>query len=151
MNGRNGAAALLVLRLLIGWLFLWHGLGKLIGPPFAGVGLDAFSSILSLYLGSLSDALIVALATGIGAVEILGGIMLLLGWQTGLAASVLLLGQVANIALIRFDYGPFGPMGWENTLVVMGTLLALLLGGPGVFALDLRARSRRADSVAAPV
>ena len=140
MNGRNGNAALLVLRLLVGWLFLWHGLGKLVGPPFAGVGLDAFSGILSLHFGSLSDALIIALATGIGVMEIAGGVMLLLGWQTGLAASVLLLGQVANIALIRFDYGPFGPMGWENILVVMVALLALILGGPGAFALDLRLR-----------
>lgn len=140
MNGRNGAAALLVLRLLVGWLFLWHGLGKLVGPPFAGVGLDAFSGILSLHFGSLSDALIIALATGTGVMEIAGGVMLLLGWQTGLAASVLLLGQVANVALIRFDYGPFGPMGWENILVVMVVLVALILGGPGAFALDLRTR-----------
>jgi putative oxidoreductase len=140
MNGRNGGAALLALRLLVGWLFLWHGLGKLVGPPFAGVGLDAFSGILSLHFGSLSDALIIALATGIGVMEIAGGFMLLLGWQTGLAASVLLLGEVANIALIRFDYGPFGPMGWEDILVVMVALLALVLGGPGAFALDLRLR-----------
>src|SRR3989338_3198899 len=147
MNGRNGNAALLVLRLLIGWLFLWHGLGKLVGPPFAGVGLDAFAGILSLHFGSLSDALIVALAAGIGVMEIAGGIMLFLGWQTGLAASVLLLGEVANIALIRFDYGPFGPMGWEDVLLVMGALLALILGGPGAFAMDLRLRPGKPGAV----
>lgn len=143
MNGRNAGAALLVLRLLIGWLFLWHGLGKILGPPFAGVGLDAFSAIVSLHVGSLPDALVIALAAGVGLVEVAGGALLILGWQTGMAASVLLLAQVANIALIRFDYGPFGPMGWENVLVVMGTLFTLLLGGPGAFAVDGRFRPGR--------
>lgn len=61
MNGRNGAAALLVLRLLIGWLFVWHGLGKLVGPPFAGVGLAPFSAILSLYVRAAEDATIIGI------------------------------------------------------------------------------------------
>lgn len=136
MTGRNGAAALLVLRLMIGGLFLWHGLGKFFGPPFAGVGLDAFSAILSLHLGSMSDATIIALASGTAAVETIGGLMLVLGWHAGTAASLLLLGQVANVAVIRFDYGLFGPLGWEDQLVTMGALFALMLGGPGAAALQ---------------
>lgn len=38
MTGRNAGAGLLVLRLIIGWVFLWHGLGKLVGPPLPGGG-----------------------------------------------------------------------------------------------------------------
>lgn len=138
MNGRNGAAALLVLRLLVGWLFLWHGLGKFIGPPFAGVGLPAFSAILSLHLSSMSDTMIIGIASAAAFVETIGGLMLILGFKTGVAASVLLLSQLAAVKLIRFDYGPFGPMGWEDSLVMMGVLFALILGGPGAFAIDGR-------------
>jgi len=136
MNGRNGAAALLVLRLLVGWLFLWHGLGKFLGPPFAGVGLPAFSAILSLHLHGMSDATIIGIASAAAAVEAIGGLMLLFGFKTGFAASILLLSQVANVAWIRFDYGPFGPMGWEDNLVLMGVLFAFILGGPGAAAVD---------------
>lgn len=140
MTGRNGAAALLVLRLIVGGLFLWHGLGKFFGPPFAGVGLDAFSAILSLHLGSMSDFMIIATASVAGLVEVAGGLMVVLGWHTGTAASLLLLSQVANVAVIRFDSGLFGPFGWEDQLVTMGALLALILGGPGAAAMPSKTR-----------
>ena len=145
MTGRNRAAALLVLRVMVGGLFLWHGLGKFFGPPFAGVGFDAFSAILSLHLGSMSDAMVIAIAAATATVETAGGLMLMAGWHTGTAASVLLLGQVANVAVIRFDYGLFGPLGWEDQLVMMGALFALLLGGPGAAALE-RETSREATA-----
>ena len=136
MTGRNRGAALLVLRLVVGGLFVWHGLGKFFGPPFAGVGFDAYSAILSLHLGAMSDAMIIAAAAATATIETAGGLMLVLGWHTGTAAAVLLLSQVANVAVIRFDYGLFGPLGWEDQLVMMGALLALLLGGPGAAAVE---------------
>lgn len=149
MSGRNGNAALLVLRLMVGWLFLWHGLGKFFGPPFAGVGFDAYSAILSVHLGSMSDSTIIALAAGTATVETAGGLLLLLGWHTGTAASILMLQQIANVAVLKFDNGVFGPLGWEDQLVTMAALFAMMLGGPGAAAMDTSSYGPAASSGAA--
>lgn len=138
MSGKNAAAGLLVLRLIIGWLFLWHGLGKLVGPPFPGEGFNWFAENLSAFAPSLGMMGSEVAAAGAVIVEVGGGLLLILGWQTTLACSLLLVEIVAAIAKVRFDFGLFGPVGWEQELMLGAALLCLLFGGPGAFALDTR-------------
>jgi putative oxidoreductase len=138
MSGKNAAAGLLTLRLIIGWLFLWHGLGKVIGAPFPGEGFDWFAENLSAYLPALGAPVVEAMAAGAVLIEVGGGLLLILGWQTGLACSLLLIQIVAAIAKVRFDFGLFGPVGWEQELMLGAALLCLLFGGPGAFSLDGR-------------
>jgi putative oxidoreductase len=140
VHGRNAAAGLLALRLIIGWLFLWHGLGKLVGPPFPGEGFDWFSENLSFLVPSLGVLGAEAAAGLAVALEAGGGILLILGWQTALVTSALLIEVVAAIAVVRFELGLFGPAGWEQELMLAAALLCLLFGGPGAASLDLRRR-----------
>jgi putative oxidoreductase len=138
MSGRNAAAGLLVLRLVVGWVFLWHGLGKLVGQPFPGFGLDGVSELISTLMPSLRGLPAEGLALGVALVETLGGLALLVGWQTAIFSSLLILDMLAQIAKVHFDFGVFPPGGWEPNLVMSAALMCLLLGGPGAASLDGR-------------
>lgn len=140
MSGRNPGAGLLVLRLVLGWLFLWQGLGKLVGPPFPGNGLDVLAESMSNLFPMFGTLGGEALAVGMMLLQTLGGLMLIAGFQTAIVTSLLIVQVLVAIARIRFDIGLFHPIGWERDLVEAAALLALLLGGPGVFSLDGRHR-----------
>lgn len=140
MSGRNPGAGLLVLRLVLGWLFLWQGLGKLIGPPFPGDGLDALAESMSRLFPMFGTVGGHAIAIGMMLLQTLGGLMLIAGWQTAIVTSLLIIQLLVAIARIRFDVGLFHEIGWEKDLIEATALLALLLGGPGVFSLDGRSR-----------
>ena len=141
MTGRNASAGLLVLRLIIGWVFLWHGLGKLVGPPFPGDGVSTFADSLMHYFPSFSDPVLMAMAGAVGLLQTASGALLILGWQTSIVSSLLILQVLVSIARVRFDFGLFGVIGWEKDLIECGVLLCLLLGGPGLASLDGRRRS----------
>src|SRR2546425_9483146 len=46
MKGNNPALGLFILRVVVGVVFLMHGLGKLIGPPFPGPGMAGWTGML---------------------------------------------------------------------------------------------------------
>src|SRR5207249_1381594 len=46
MKGNNPALGLFILRVVVGVVFLMHGLGKVIGPPFPGPGMAGWSGML---------------------------------------------------------------------------------------------------------
>lgn len=140
MHGRNAAAGLLVLRLITGWIFLWHGLGKLIGPPFPGGGMDGFAQFLSGLFAPLGPSANELLAWLVMVVEAGGGLLLILGWQTAIAASLIIINMLVAIAKVHFDAGIFGRGGWEKNLILVAALLCLLLAGPGAVSLDGRRR-----------
>ncbi|MGH7752792.1 MAG: DoxX family protein, partial [Gemmatimonadales bacterium] len=47
MRTYNPATGLFVLRIVVGFVFLMHGLGKLIGPPFLGGGMTAWTGTVA--------------------------------------------------------------------------------------------------------
>jgi putative oxidoreductase len=125
---------LLVLRATIGAVFLVHGLQKLTGW-WGGPGLDGIESMMDRGGWDEPVAAGVLLIAG----EIAGGILLILGLAAPLAAGALLAVAI-DAFLFRQVASPglqfFNPDGPELESVLVGATTAIILTGPGRFALD---------------
>lgn len=116
--------AALILRLAVGGLFLVHGLGK----PLA-LGMELVSEN---FLANGFPVWTNYFATGL---EIVAGMMLLLGLQVRLAALMLL---PVTLGIIVFHF-PNGWVffssggGWEYPQLILFALLAIFTLGPGRF------------------
>jgi putative oxidoreductase len=129
----------LLLRLVVGGLFVGHGTQKLFGW-FGGNGLDATAQgfeRLGLRPGRQN-------AIAAGSAEAGGGALLALGLQTPLAASVLIATMLTAIHRVHASKGPWVTNGgYEYNLVLIAAALALVDAGPGAFSLDgARGRER---------
>ena len=122
--------ALLLLRLVLGLTFLAHGSQKLFGW-FGGSGIAGFAP----YVAKLGFPFPVAFATLSGISEFLGGLLVLVGAATGAGAGMILLTML--VAMVKVT-GPRGFFiqnnGWEYNLLIIAVCLALLLSGPGRWA-----------------
>jgi putative oxidoreductase len=120
------------LRLVVGGLFVGHGMQKLAGK-FGGGGLEATADVFES-LG-LRPGRTHALAAGLA--EAGGGALLAAGAATPLSAT-LLSGTMATA--IRTVHGPKGPWasngGYEYNLVLMAIVFALTDVGPGQWSFD---------------
>jgi putative oxidoreductase len=114
--------SLLVLRLGVGGVFLGHGYLKLTGlQQFAGFLEQAGTPFVSI------------MAPLVAAIEFLGGLAILLGTGTRIAA--LLLTGVMVVAMLTVTFARGFAGGYDINLALLGGLLCLLFGGPGKFAL----------------
>lgn len=128
-----------VLRLAVGSVFLAHGAQKLFGV-WGGGGIGGTTAFFS-QLG-LSPALLLAVI--VGALEFSGGLLLMAGAFTRVSALAL----AANMAVavwkvhlvngffLNWNIVPGRGHGVEFSLVLLGALIALALGGPGVLSVD---------------
>lgn len=124
--------ALVILRLVVGALFVGHGAQKLFGL-FGGHGLAATAGWLQ-GLG-LRPARLWALVVGV--CEFGGGLLLALGFVTPIAALALITVMLAAIASVHWTKGLWAANGgYEYNLVLSAVAIALALGGPGNYALD---------------
>lgn len=130
-------AATLVGRLLLAWLFIPAGFGKIAG--FAGV--TGYIASKGVPLPELCAALAIAAELGLG-------LLLLVGWQARWAA----LGLAIFTAVITPIFHNFWAMPeaqqmmqkqafWKN-LAVVGGLLFVFAFGPGGWSLDGRSTRR---------
>jgi putative oxidoreductase len=122
----------LLLRLVVGGLFVGHGTQKLFGW-FGGQGLDAtaqgFEGI-GLRPGRRN-------AIAAGAAEAGGGALVAVGLATPLAASVLTATMMTAIYRVHGAKGPWLTNGgYEYNLVLIAAVLALAEVGPGELSLD---------------
>ncbi|PET36657.1 oxidoreductase [Bacillus sp. AFS001701] len=123
---------LLIIRLVIGLLFVGHGAQKLFGW-FGGYGLKGtggwFESI------GMKPGVSVALLAGLA--ELIGGILFTLGLLTPLAG-IMIAGTMV-MAIIKV-HGPNGlwstANGYEYNLTLMSVAIGIALIGPGKYALD---------------
>lgn len=130
----------LPLRLIVGYGFMEHGYAKLVRGP------ENFASILHA-LG-MPAPLLLGWAT-IGA-ELVCGMMVLVGLLIPLASIPMMMTLLVAIFTVHLPNGfssikllsvdaagaHFGQPGYETDLLYLACLLALVLGGPGPFALD---------------
>ncbi|ACU39832.1 DoxX family protein [Actinosynnema mirum] len=123
---------LLALRLGLGLVFTGHGLQKVFGL-FDGPGLDAFGKVLAS-IGYQQSGL---LAWVTGLTELVGGVLLILGFATPLAAAGVL-GVMANVLLLNYTNGFFLPDGVEFEAALAAAALGVLFAGPGRVSLDHR-------------
>jgi putative oxidoreductase len=128
----------LPLRLSLGAIFIGHGAQKLFGW-FGGRGLQATAELFATRLG-LVPGMFWALLASAG--EFFGGILILLGLATRFGA--LNIAAVMLVAMFRVHWGAFFlPSGIEFTLALLGSSLALLIGGGGRLSLDEVIQGRR--------
>jgi uncharacterized membrane protein YphA (DoxX/SURF4 family) len=123
MHHKNYDWALLVLRVVVGIVFIAHGWDKwqnLSGTTgfFASVGLPVFL----VYVVAL--------------IELLGGLAILLGVKTRLAGYLLAVVMAGAILLVKGKMGFLG--GYEYDLTLLAAALALAMLPPGHYVASKR-------------
>ncbi|HEY2897818.1 MAG TPA: DoxX family protein [Gemmatimonadaceae bacterium] len=119
--------ALLVLRLVLGAVFITHGYGKLFGMGVSGVT-GFFTSIGVPAPG--------VFAPFISVLEFAGGIALALGALTRVIAFLLACDMLGAILLVHIHNGYAAPKGVEAVLGNFGMAVALALLGAGAYSID---------------
>lgn len=124
--------ALLILRLVVGLLFVGHGAQKLFGV-FGGGGLESTSGrfdSIGLRPGWLH-------ARAAGTAEFLGGALIALGLFTPFAAAALIGVMTAAIATVHAKNGIWNTnQGYEFNLTLIAVVFALAGVGAGAWSLD---------------
>jgi len=122
----------LILRVVIGALFIGHGTQKLFGW-FGGHGLEGTSGFFeSLGFRPGRRAAIAA-----GAAEAGGGALLAAGLLTPLASAALIGPMTQAIETVHLKNGPWNAdQGWEYNAVLIAAALALAETGPGRLSVD---------------
>jgi putative oxidoreductase len=124
-GGRIGGA-LLLLRAVVGLAFMFHGWPKI-------TNIDGFAASMKLPW---------FLAAAAAASEFLGGLCLILGLLTPLAA--LMIAVVMAVALFKVHLpagDPFvsaGGKSYELAAVYLASMIAFLMAGPGAYSLDAK-------------
>ncbi|RYD60690.1 MAG: DoxX family protein [Verrucomicrobiaceae bacterium] len=114
--------ALLIVRVIVGIIFMAHGAQKIFGA-FGGPGLAGVVKMMGP-IGYL---------VAIG--EFFGGLGLIVGLLTRFSAASLIVIMLGAIAMVHGANGFFGPTGFEFNLALIGLLIPTLLVGPGRFAI----------------
>lgn len=122
--------AALVLRLVIGGIFIAQGWRKVMAPADAPHGRGNLQRMIES--GGFPAASLLALA--VGAAELGCGVLVLIGLLTRLA--VLPLIGIMLVAIVRFKWKAGFLGGWDWPLSVLGGCVALLLIGGGRFSVD---------------
>lgn len=125
-----GAAGLGIGRLLLAALFIAEGWSKLRGYDAAQAYMNRFG-----VPGTLLPAVI--------ALELGGGLMIAVGWQTRLAAAALAVFCVLAALLFHAGLADRNQLlHFEKDLAIAGGLLVLAVAGPGRWALASGTRSQ---------
>jgi len=136
------ACAIPIIRIVLGIIFVMHGAHKIIGWEVAGLG----------GAGGLENTVAGMTAMGMPAVvvymvafgELLGGIALIFGFLSRLAALGILIIMLGAFFMVHLPngfflnwYGVEGVHhGFEFNLALIAMCLAVIFGGPGCCALD---------------
>lgn len=113
---------LFVLRVVVGLVFLPHGLSKLKNPKSFAQGMGWG----------------VAAGAFLGFIETVSALFMIFGLLTQLAALLLAVVMIGAIyhKTVKWHKKFTGDGGWELDLALLGANIALVLGGAGVWALD---------------
>jgi putative oxidoreductase len=133
----DDSVATAILRLTLGVIFFAHGAQKMLGW-FGGFG---FSGTMGFFTGMMHiPAPLAFLAI---AAEFFGGIGLILGFLTRIAASGIAVNMLVAIATVHHAFGFF--MNWDGTqkgegveyhLLVLAITAFLMIRGGGAWSID---------------
>jgi putative oxidoreductase len=101
------------------------------------------------FFGAIGIPAPVLMAWAVATIELFGGVLLVLGLFTAPAALLLTAVMLGAIGTVHWANGFLAQNGgWEFNLALIGGLVAVLLEGPGAWALSRRvARGARVDAV----
>jgi putative oxidoreductase len=120
----------LILRLVLGVCMLLHGIAKVIG------GVGGITGMLT------AAGLPAFLAYGAYAGEVIGPILLIIGWYSRIGAALIALNMLFAIALAHsaevFTLNDMGGWALELQGMLLFTAIALVLIGPGRFSINRR-------------
>jgi putative oxidoreductase len=120
----------LAVRVIVGTIMAAHGLQKVqAGPANFGA-----------FLGQMGVPLPTLMGYVVTLVEVVGGVLLIVGLLSRLAALVLTIDLVVAILLVKVNVGflspPQGGAGAELELALIAGFLVILLAGPGRLSVD---------------
>lgn len=119
-----------VIRLVLGLIFFMHG-SQLVMGWFGGGGLTA--TVQGMAQMGLPKVVVYLVAFG----QFLGGIGLIVGALTRVAAGGIAIIMAGAISIVHFKNGFFmSNQGYEYNLALIAMSLALIFGGPGRCAID---------------
>jgi len=119
-------------RLLLAIMFLMSGLSKI--GNFAGT--QGYMEAMGVPGALLPLAI---------ALEVLGGLAIIIGWQTKIASVALASFCVVSAALFHNDFSNQSEMiMFMKNVTIAGGFLLLIAHGPGAYALDNRVKSAQA-------
>jgi putative oxidoreductase len=125
------ALGMTILRIVVGIVFIVHGAQKLF--VFGIGGVTAGFAQMHIPLASVA-------APVVAIVEFVGGIALVLGFFTRIAAILLAIDMAGAIVFVHGRNGFFLPMGFEFAFSLFGACVALAVGGAGEYSVDNRRR-----------
>ena len=127
--GRYSTYIYAVLRIVSGFLFLWHGSQKLLGflpqqppPPAGAPAAEALSPLMAVA----------------GTIELVGGVMIMIGLFTGIAAFLASGMMAVAYFMVHFSIQTFLPVVNHGELAVVYCFLFLYIAsrGSGVWSVD---------------
>jgi putative oxidoreductase len=126
-SARQVSIGLTVLRLVLGFTFIMHGGQKLFVYGFSGV--SAGFAQMGIPMPGL-------LGPFVAFVEFFGGIAIVLGLLTRLAALGIASTMVVAILTVHLKAGFFNPGGIEFPLSLLGAATTIAITGAGLYSLD---------------
>lgn len=130
------AAGLLILRLVIGVIMIGHGAQKVFGW-WSGPGLAGWTQVMTRMHIRPPQAWAYISAFG----EVVGGILLILGFLTPLACAAIAGSMLVAIYLVHLPKGFWvSKGGYEFNLSILAASTALALIGPGSASIDAALR-----------
>ncbi|AET58473.1 DoxX family protein [Paenibacillus terrae] len=126
------ASGLLLIRLVVGLLFVGHGAQKLFGW-FGGYGPKGTGG----WMESIGIKPGVFMAVSAGLMELLGGALFTLGLLTPLAALLITLTMLGAIFKVHAQNGIWATAnGYEYPLVLIAVVIGIALIGAGSYSID---------------
>jgi putative oxidoreductase len=122
-------AALVLLRVVLGVVFIAHGGQKLF--QFGIAGTTAAFADMGVVLPAMT-------APVVAFVEFFGGIALVIGLFARVAAAGVAVVMLGAILMVHLPAGFFLPDGMEFALVNFAIAVAIAIVGPGAYSLDAR-------------
>ena len=115
---------LLVLRVALGAIFIYHSIPKLKAPAQMAKGMGQSKNFISL----------------LGVIEFVAGLFLILGFLTRVGALLIVIVMLGALYYKLFKWHvPFAAhdkLGWEFDLILLAAAIALILLGDGSISID---------------